>query len=64
MTGGLELNIDGAVARLTINRPDAGNMLTLAMVSELAGLVADAGARPRRTYKLNSGQPRCDARRV
>jgi enoyl-CoA hydratase/carnithine racemase len=44
MTDGLTFHQDGAVARLTIDRPDAGNMLTLAMVSELADMVAGAGA--------------------
>lgn len=46
MTDGLEFRHDGAVARLTINRPDAGNMLTLDMINALAYMVADAGARP------------------
>lgn len=46
MIDGLEFQQDGAVARLTINRPDAGNMLTLKMVSALAEAIAAAGADP------------------
>ncbi len=46
MIDGLEFEQDGAVARLTINRPDAGNMLTLKMIGALAEAVADAGADP------------------
>ncbi len=46
MSDGLEFRQDGAVARVTINRPDQGNMLTLAMLGELAAMVADAGADP------------------
>ncbi len=45
MSDGLEFRHDGAVARLTINRPDAGNMLTLEMIDALADMVADAGRR-------------------
>ncbi len=46
MTEGLEFSQDGAVARLVINRPEAGNMLTLAMVRALAQIVEDAGRNP------------------
>jgi enoyl-CoA hydratase len=46
MSDALKFEQDGAIARLTIDRPDAGNMLTLAMVREVAELVARAGADP------------------
>lgn len=37
---------DGAVARVVLNRPDAGNMLTIDMVRELTGRIAEAGRDP------------------
>jgi len=46
MSDGYSLAIDGAIARLTLERPDQGNMLTLAMVREIAGRIAEAGADP------------------
>ena len=44
MSQGFDVRRDGAIARVTLNRPDAGNMLTLAAVAELARAVRDAGA--------------------
>lgn len=44
MSQGFDLRRDGAIARVTLNRPDAGNMLTLATVADLAGAVREAGA--------------------
>lgn len=44
MSTAFDVRQDGAVVRVTINRPDKGNMLTLAMVDELADLVGKAGA--------------------
>ena len=46
MSDGYSLVIDGAIARLTLERPDRGNMLTLAMVRDIAGRIAEAGADP------------------
>ena len=46
MSQGFELKRDGAIARVTLNRPDAGNMLTLAAVAGLARAVGEAGADP------------------
>ncbi len=37
---------DGAVARVILNRPDSGNMLTLDMVREITGQIAEAGRDP------------------
>ena len=37
---------DGAIARIRLNRADAGNMLTIAMVGELSAMIADAGRDP------------------
>jgi enoyl-CoA hydratase/carnithine racemase len=42
----LLLDRDGAVATLTINRPDRLNALTYGMFTELPGLLAQAAARP------------------
>ena len=42
----LQLTRDGAVATLTINRPDRLNTLTYAMFSQLPRLLADAAAMP------------------
>ena len=44
MSDALKFEQDGAIARLTIDRPDAGNMFTLDMVREVAEMVARAGA--------------------
>ena len=46
MSDGYSLVTDGAIARLTLTRPDRGNMLTLAMIREIAGRIAQAGADP------------------
>lgn len=46
MSDGYSLVTDGAIARLTLTRPDRGNMLTLAMIREIAGRIAEAGADP------------------
>ena len=35
---------DGAIGRLTVNRPDKGNMLTLAHLAEINQMLAKAGA--------------------
>jgi 2-(1,2-epoxy-1,2-dihydrophenyl)acetyl-CoA isomerase len=40
----IRYEVDGAVARITINRPDAGNSLTAAMRDRLARLFDDASA--------------------
>jgi enoyl-CoA hydratase len=46
MSQGFDVRRDGAIVRVTLNRPDAGNMLTLAAVGALAGAVREAGADP------------------
>ena len=46
MTDKLRFTRDGAIARLTIDRPDIGNLLTLGMVREMTAMVAEAGADP------------------
>ena len=42
----LKLEQDGAVARITIDRPDRGNMLTLEMLDQVSALIIDAGFDP------------------
>lgn len=42
----LQLEQDGAVARITIDRPDKGNMLTLEMLDYVSALIIDAGCDP------------------
>jgi len=43
MSDGFRVDRDGAIVRLTLTRPEAGNMLTLAMVRDIAEAVRDAG---------------------
>ncbi len=42
----LQLEQDGAIARITIDRPDKGNMLTLEMLDYVSALIIDAGCDP------------------
>ena len=42
----LNLDHDGAIARITIDRPDRGNMLTLEMLDHVSALIIDAGCDP------------------
>ena len=42
----LQLDHDGAIARITINRADKGNMLTLDMLDNISALIIDAGLDP------------------
>ena len=46
MEDALKLEHDGEVARLTIDRPEKGNMLTLEMLDYLSALIIDAGCDP------------------
>lgn len=46
MSQGFEQRRDGAIVRVTLDRPEAGNMLTLDQVSGLAGAFAEAGSDP------------------
>lgn len=46
MADQLQFTRDGAIARLTVNRPDEGNVISLAMVREMTAMIADAGADP------------------
>lgn len=46
MSEALIFEQDGPIARLTIDRPDNGNMVTLAMAGELSRLVEAAGRDP------------------
>ena len=39
----LQLDHDGEIARITINRADKGNMLTLEMLDNISALIIDAG---------------------
>lgn len=42
----VEAVIDGAIGRITLNRPDRMNAVTVALASELAAALRDLGARP------------------
>jgi enoyl-CoA hydratase/carnithine racemase len=42
----LQLDHDGAIARIVINRADKGNMLTLEMLDNVSALIIDAGLDP------------------
>lgn len=42
----LKLDMDGAIARITIDRADKGNMLSLEMLDHLSALIIDAGCDP------------------
>lgn len=46
MSNDIEFQQDGALARVTVNRPDRNNMMTLAHVEELAALIARSGSDP------------------
>ena len=46
MSDGYSVTQDGAIARLTFERPDMGNLLTLAMLRDIAKDVREAGADP------------------
>ena len=46
MEDALKLEQDGEIARLTIDRPEKGNMLTLEMLDYLSALIIDAGCDP------------------
>ena len=39
----LKLEQDGEIARITIDRADRGNMLTLDMLDHVSALIIDAG---------------------
>lgn len=43
MSDGFRFERDGAIGRLTLSRPDKGNMLTLGMAKEVAALITEAG---------------------
>ena len=42
----LKLDQDGEIARITIDRPEKGNMLTLEMLDYVSALIIDAGCDP------------------
>lgn len=42
----LKLDLDGAIARIVIDRADRGNMLTLDMLDHVSALIIDAGCDP------------------
>jgi enoyl-CoA hydratase len=44
MSEGFSITRDGAIIRLTLNRPDKGNMLTLAMAKQIAARIRDVGS--------------------
>jgi len=46
MSDGYSVIQDGAIARLTFERPDMGNLLTLAMLKEIAKDIREAGTDP------------------
>ena len=46
MSDGFSLTRDGGIARLTLERPEKGNMLTLAMVSEIGAALREIGNDP------------------
>lgn len=46
MSDGFRVARDGAVVRLTLTRPEAGNLLTLAMIDDIAAAVRVAGGDP------------------
>ncbi len=56
MADQLQFTQDGAVARLVINRPDEGNVISLAMLREMTGLITDAGNDPDTKLILLSGK--------
>jgi enoyl-CoA hydratase/carnithine racemase len=46
MAEAIVIHRDGRVARITLNRPETGNTLTLEMIRQLAERLSDAGADP------------------
>ena len=46
MTEPILIQRDGPVTRITLNRPETGNILTLPMIRELALRLGEAGADP------------------
>ncbi|MDC0033331.1 enoyl-CoA hydratase/isomerase family protein [Alphaproteobacteria bacterium] len=44
MSDGFSINRDGAIIRLTLDRPDKGNLLTLAMANDIAARIQDVGS--------------------
>lgn len=56
MSDGFNLTRDGAVVRLQIDRPERGNMLTLAMLGEIAAAIAEAGRDPSVNAVLVTGR--------
>lgn len=43
MSEGFSITRDGAIIRLTLNRPEKGNMLTLAMADQISARIRDVG---------------------
>lgn len=58
----LILEQTGSISRITINRPANGNMLTLALVSELAGMIAKAAALSHAVLVAGAGADFCRGR--
>ncbi len=46
MSEGFKLEKTGAIVRLTLDRPVVGNMLTLAMLADIAAAISEAGQDP------------------
>ena len=44
MSDGYSITRDGEIIRLTLERPDEGNMLTLSMASTIAAQIRDVGS--------------------
>jgi enoyl-CoA hydratase len=44
MSDGFSITRDGAIIRLTLNRPEKGNMLTLAAANQIAARIRDVGS--------------------
>ncbi len=58
----LTLEQAGSISRITINRPENGNMLTLALVRDLAGLIAQAAASSHAVLLQGAGEDFCRGR--
>ena len=56
MSDGFRVDRDGATVRLTLTRPERGNMLTLAMVGAIGAAVRDAGKDPGVNVIVLSGE--------
>lgn len=56
MSDGFRVDRDGAIARLTLTRPEAGNMLTLAMLGDIAAALREAGTDPGVNVIVLSGE--------